>query len=257
LHLAADREDVRDVLEPALARAVEESALADAETDGPAWLALFAAAAALTEDERILQASVDLAKRLRNSWGRSASVETAAHGVDAYLSSSHLVGTGTVSDAVDELERLVSGAYTPGSGLASRLHDESGPHGRLADHVRLSSALLTAFEVTGRLPYSMLAEELVQWARRSLWDDSAALFRESPAESGHPFAGNCDAARVLLRLSSLHGQAAYRQAAVLAPGADYGRDACRILDAHRATYQQQGLASAVYGLALFEELASA
>jgi uncharacterized protein YyaL (SSP411 family) len=256
LRCAVDRPDVRDALEPALARALEQVATIDAATQGASWLILFADAAALTDDERIAQASADLVESLRRSWGGNTSVESAAFSVDACLSSSHLpFMRAAVSDAIDELERVVGGAYEPGEGVPSRLQDWSGPRGRLVDHVRLSSALLTAFDVTGRLPYSMLAEELVQLIRRTIWDEPVGLFRASPADAGHPFVPNCDAARVLLRIAALHGQEAYRQAAVLAVEADYARDANRILTALSSTYRRQGAASAAYGLALFEGLA--
>ena len=54
----------------------------------------------------------------------------------------------------------IGGSYRPGEGL---VRDRDGVRVRcsLADHVRGASALLTAFELTGRLPYSMLAEELM------------------------------------------------------------------------------------------------
>ena len=61
--------------------------------------------------------------------------------------------------AIDELEHAVAASYRPGEGLVG-----SGPaagRGSADDHVRAASALLTAFEMTGRLPYSMLAEELI------------------------------------------------------------------------------------------------
>ena len=63
--------------------------------------------------------------------------------------------------AIDELERVVGGSYRPGDGLV-RDRDGIRVRGSVGDHVRGASALLTAFELTGRLPYAMLAEELMQ-----------------------------------------------------------------------------------------------
>ena len=64
--------------------------------------------------------------------------------------------------AIDQLEHVVGGAYQPGAGRdasATRAHGTSAISGA-------ASALLTAYAITGRLPYSMLAEELMQTARR-------------------------------------------------------------------------------------------
>ena len=98
----------------------------------------------------------------------------------------------------------------------------------------------------------MLAEELMGWAKRMLWDADEGLFRESQLDAGHPFVLNCEAARVSCRLAVLQSEDVYRRAAVPAPGADYRNDALRILSAEDGAYQQHGLASAIYGLALID-----
>ena len=248
-----NRSDLREALEQALALAVEPQASGESSSDHAAWLTLLAEAAALSDDERIRGAAAELIDRLRRDWGRAGVVETAMSGVDACLTCRHLVELPTlVPDAIDELERVVADAYSPGDGLMSRVHEPSGLRGRLADHVRASSALLTAFDVTGRLPYSMLAEELMGWGKRMLWDEDAAAFRESRLDPRHPFALNCEAARVFCRLAILHSQEEYRSAAVLASDADYAGDATRILSTQDKAYQRHGLTSAVYGLALIE-----
>jgi hypothetical protein len=106
-------------------------------------------------------------------------------------------------------------------------------------HVVASSALLTAFEVTGRLPYSMLAEELMQPVRRG--------------DAAGDIAADCGAARVLCRLATLHDDTDYRAAAVLAPGADYREDAARLLRAHASQVLDAQVAqAALYGIALRE-----
>ena len=94
--------------------------------------------------------------------------------------------------------------------------------GSADDHVRGASALLTAFEITGRLPYSMLAEELIAVA------GARACRRRGPASI------QCEAARVLCRLAALHDDPDYRGAAVIAGGADYRAEASRILAAESA-----------------------
>jgi hypothetical protein len=115
--------------------------------------------------------------------------------------------------------------------------------------------LLSAYVLTWRLPYGMLAEELVQFARRSLWDDEQASFRESPAavSDSRPFVLNCDAARVLCRLAALHHDDDYRHVAVIAADANYKIDAERILMAHAPGAHGRALTdAAAYGLALAE-----
>src|SRR4029077_14838820 len=107
-------------------------------------------------------------------------------------------------------------------------------------HVRAASALLTAFELTGSLPYSMLAEELMVFARRAPSPDAGLRIQ-------------CGAARVLCRLAALHDDPEYRGAAVIAGGADYREEASRILAAQtpRALAAPPAHAAA-YGLALLD-----
>src|SRR5207344_999318 len=96
---------------------------------------------------------------------------------------------------------MAGGAYQPGEGV----------RGGLINQVRAASALLTAFEITGRLPYSMLAEELMQTAGRTAPD----------GPDPDTIVVHCEAARVLCRLATLHDDAGYRNSAIIAPGADY------------------------------------
>ena len=115
--------------------------------------------------------------------------------------------------------------------------------GSLSDHVRAASALLTAFEITGRLPYSMLAEELMQLSLRELLNDAG----------GDTLVEQCEAARVLCRLAALHGDPEYRGAAVIATGANYHTEAARILEAQSSRARAAPLAhAAAYGLALLD-----
>jgi hypothetical protein len=94
----------------------------------------------------------------------------------------------------------------------------------------------------------MLAEELMQFAARTLQDSASPGFFDG--ETGaKPFTLNCEAASVLYRLAALHGSDEYRGAAVLAPGADYGRDATNILYELAPEAPRLGLAGASFGLA--------
>jgi uncharacterized protein YyaL (SSP411 family) len=138
-----------------------------------------------------------------------------------------------VPPAIDQLEHVIGGAYQPGAGV----------RGGLINQVRAASALLTAFEITGRLPYSMLAEELMQTARRTPPDDA----------DPETIVVYCEAARVLCRLAALHEDPAYRGVAVIAGDADYRGDAARILATQSARAHAASTAhAAAYGLALRE-----
>jgi hypothetical protein len=239
---ATERADVRAALEPALGAAVAQPLHRLPPPQRAAYLAAFAEALPVAADERVRAMVGTLIDSIRADWGRPARVAEASCAVDACLrGASALDATAdVVPPAIDELERIVGGAYRPGDGLA-RMADGSGPRGELDAHVCCASALLTAFELTSRLQYAMLAEELMQSARRTSWDDE-------------PFRLNCRAAVVLCRLSSLHADDGYRAAAVVADGADYHADAGRVLDALSARLADTGFERAEYGLALNEWL---
>ncbi len=73
--------------------------------------------------------------------------------------------------------------------------------------------------LTARLPYAMLADELMQ------------LVVHAPSgERDAPFALTCEAARVFCRLAALHHDDEYRRTAVLAVDTDYVREATQTLD---------------------------
>jgi hypothetical protein len=243
-YAATGRDDIRDALEPALTRALDIWPRAE-RTEQSGWLILFAEAGGVSDDERVHEAAAGLAVTLQASWGRPRPIAEALAGVDACLRAGVQEPGGNLQAALDELEHLVGAAYQPGEGVAL---GAPGGRVRLADHVTTASALLTAFECTGRLPYSMLAEELVQFAARMLWDAASPGFFDG--ETGtKPFALNCEAASVLFRLAALHGSDEYRGAAVLAAGADYGRDAANILYELAPEASRLGLEGAAFALA--------
>jgi hypothetical protein len=111
--------------------------------------------------------------------------------------------------AIDGLEGLIRNLYEPGDGLLDRECD---------DHVRCSSALVAAFDLSGRLPYAMLAEELMQHARRRWWDARMPAF-----DAGFPV--NCLALHVLCCLAGFRSDADYRQAVAPPPATGYLDDA--------------------------------
>jgi hypothetical protein len=228
---ATDRDAIRDRLGEALTDALAHHAGEAAPAQRAAWLLLFREATALSSDERLAAAAVGLADSLRRDWRSRASVADAMYALDACLRAADVSGDRAgplIASAIDELERIVGDSYAPGEGI-----------GDYADHVRAAAALITAYEVTGRLPYAMLAEELMQTSAR--------------VSAGHDFTVECEAARVFCRLAAVHDDDDYRAAAVIAPGADYRADASRMLAALSPRARAED--APIYGLALSELLA--
>jgi uncharacterized protein YyaL (SSP411 family) len=245
-----DRADLRDALEAGLARLVESAAAPGPVLESAGTLELFSEAAAMSDDERLRESALALIASLQGDWGQHDEVGDAAASVNACLAAAAQFNPpNLLQDSIDELERIVGGAYQPGAGLAHTLSGGRGVRGLLADHVRCASALLTAYAITGRLPYSMLAEEMMQFARRTLWDEERGGFR-SGSGGGSAFEINSEAARVLCRLAALHDEEAYCGAAVIATGADYRADAARTVASQMPEYRRHGADSATYGLAL-------
>jgi uncharacterized protein YyaL (SSP411 family) len=250
-YAATFRDDLRDALGSALARALEAASVERDSRRCSEWLVLFVEASALADDDRLRPAADALAGALRALWPSRGDVSPAMRSVDACLSAaSDDNANALVPAAIDELERVVGLAYAPGEGLTHAIHDPSGEAGDLGDHVAAISALLTAHAVTGRLPYSMLAEELMQFARRTWWDEVRGGFPANPAH----FVSSCESVRVLCRLAALHEDADYRKAAVVARQSDYADDARRTLESLGLSYRSQGLDAALYGIALDEYL---
>jgi hypothetical protein len=238
-YLASESDAVGDALGIALAHALERAAHDARLIDRAAWLTLFAEATAIADDDRIAPAAQSLAASLTSAWPAEDALRDGLASVDACLRASAVVeSVDLVSRAVDELERIVGDAYRPGAGLIERA---SAPASS-ADHVRAAMALLTAFEYTGRLPYSMLAEELMQITLRRLAEEAE-------------FVTCCEAARALCRLAALHDAAEYRAAAIVAPDADYRGDAGRLLELQAPRVAAAPIAdAALYGIALRELL---
>jgi hypothetical protein len=249
-----DRADVRAALGAALAHALEEGPAAPSVDARADWLTALVDAIAISDDERLRLVAADLASALEHEWGRAVQVEALMRSIDACLIAIHVFQPRTlVQKALDELERVVGAVYRPSEGMADVI---AGPpaRGRLADQMRSASALLTAYSLTGRLPYSMLAEELTQFSLRTLWDAGAGGFYEDVARLAKPFALNCDATRVLCRLAALHLDDDYRHVGVIATDANYAHVAGRILESQTAQLDEPGCDPAVFGLALDEWL---
>lgn len=138
--------------------------------------------------------------------------------------------------AVDALEQYVRRTYEPGEGLVELPCDRQ---------LRWAGALLDAFDLSGRLPYAMLADELLHYARRRWWRDAEGRFDST-------FDANCRALGALCRLAALHGDAEYRAATTVPPNSACASDA-RLLAAQLAAIAREHPAyAATFGCAMLD-----
>jgi len=142
-------------------------------------------------------------------------------------------------EAIDGLERAAAALYEPG--------ERPEPSARAA-HIACANALLTAFDLTGRLPYPMLAEELLQASRHDGWNEAAGMY-----EGG--FAMNGTAATACCRLAQLHRDPDYAARAVLSRAAHYADDAERALGWMQRVHRDHPRDAAEFGRALIHWLA--
>ncbi len=267
-YVAHGRDEVATGLSAALTFALDRRPSDTLSDDRPAWLSAFVEAQSVSDDERIGVEVAALADALRREWPARGGVAQAMRSIAACLDAAGIaprvhkdptVDDGLLAAAIDELGRIVGRAYEPGEGLSRA--PGSDARGTLEDHVHTAVALLAGYRVTGRLPYSMLAEELMRFARRCWWSDEAGCFLETDAPEAATdalVAVNCDAVRVLSRISALHADPEYRQAVVVADGSEgvtnFG-DADRILAWLDRSYRAHRANDAVapeYAIALGE-----
>jgi len=122
--------------------------------------------------------------------------------------------------AIDALERVLLSSYKPGEGVA---HSAAGVRGLLTDQVAMAAANLDAWESTGNVVYRMMAEELMHYALRVMWDEAGGGFFDRAGDVAaadpvpviplKPFVINCDAALVLRRLADAVDDAAFAERA--------------------------------------------
>ena len=151
--------------------------------------------------------------------------------------------------AVEALEHLLVSTYRPGAGVAHQVDGEVELRGLLADQLAVAAAALDAAEATGRVPYLMIAEELVRFAMRTMLDrDRGGFFDRAPLPAGDrigllasplkPFHENCQAVIMLVRLAASSHKQEF---------ADRARETLRWLAPAAGA---QGVAAAHYLLAL-------
>jgi uncharacterized protein YyaL (SSP411 family) len=126
---------------------------------------------------------------------RSMYVDRNADMVGAFLRAAAIFQDPWLRDfALKSFDAVIVPGYKPGGGVTHEhvgraLADSAGApvvRGLLGDQIRVALALPWAHVVTGQLPYSMLALELVQFAVRTMWDAQANAFRD---RAGEPVAG--------------------------------------------------------------------
>ena len=142
----------------------------------------------------------------------------------------------------------MAGTYERGGGIAHRAGSRTGVRGLLSDQVRSAAALLDLHALTDREVYLDMAQELMHFAIQHLWDTSGGggfLDRvHGPEDVGllreplRPFAVNCEAARVLLRLANITASPAFRDRAAAT------------LAAQTAAARAHGVDAAPYALAV-------
>lgn len=176
--------------------------------------------------------------------------------IRALLRLSHVLDDPRYAEcAARAAERLMPAVYGRGAGVAHVLDarsSQSRVRGLLTDQVHASAALLDLGLVAADRAYLDLAEELMRSCLRKLWDASRGAFVDRlPSSAGagdvgllgeplHPFALNAEAARLLDRLGRHTDHAEFTERAA---------DVRGWLARH---YQQQGIASAEYGVVLVD-----
>ena len=225
-YAAGGGEELRRPLERGLTRALERVAAGERAV----WIPVLCEAVVITDDERIVDAVADASRALRGAWPSRDSLLDAMRSVDACLAAASLVGSDLVNASIDELERIVGLVYRPGERLPQSLRHPDGDDGGVEEHVAAATTLLTAHDLTARLPYSMLAEELIQ------------PVRATAAPKGPHYA------LVLCRLARLHDDEEYARAAVVAPASDYRSEALAILAGAALTVGEDRENAALIGI---------
>jgi hypothetical protein len=227
---ATARADLFEVLGAALARGLDRALAEQDRGERAQWLITMADATALSDDELVRETVRALLV--------SFPAPSIASDIEACLRGAVAIGDADrAAAAIDQLERIVARAYEPGEGVVFDAQRGFLP----AEQVRTASALLTAYDITGRLPYSMLAEELMHTTSPDQWADA-------------DIAGTCDAARILCRLAALNEDDRYRTAAVTARDARYRSDVEHLLGRYGARRFDAPRDAAAYGLALAQWL---
>ncbi|MBI4478173.1 MAG: thioredoxin domain-containing protein [Acidobacteria bacterium] len=220
--------------------------------DSAGLLAIYTEAAQTFSRRDYVDVVRDASRYVRAQLGGGPLLPTdvVAGALKACLPAAIVLGDIPIRDfALARLDRVVLDRYQPGHGVA---HDAARTvAGLLTDQVEVAEAALTAHEVTESPVFSMLAEELLRYALRTMWDEETEAFADrgeadAPAACGRlaervfPLEANCAAASLLIRLGRLTGHQ------------DLQRYAERILRCFAVSYRDEGLLGAPYASAMID-----
>jgi len=180
---------------------------------------------------------------------RTAYTDGTARAAAAWIRAAALTRTPALGEfGARALDHVLARTYRPGEGVAHWVDGEPGVRGLLTDQAHAAWALLVLHEATGNPTFSMLAEELMRTALRTLWDEQGGgFFDRAPGQADaiglladplKPLAPNCQAARALARLARLTGDLGLQERAL------------DTLRAQTVAYREQGLFGAPYALAV-------
>jgi len=156
--------------------------------------------------------------------------------------------TSLLAFAAQSIDRVVVAAYERGRGVAHEADVGAAVRGLLADQVYVAAALLDIHDATGQAVYLDMAQELMLFALRCMWDPREGGFVDrAPGGAGEvgllreplkPFAANCEAARTLARTARAAGRT------------DLAERASETLASQRAVARRHDLHAGPYALAL-------
>ena len=168
----------------------------------------------------------------------------------AFLRASEVLGDSSLSEfAIGVLDHVAGDTYRPGDGVSHRVDEPTSVRGLLCDQVALSEALLDAYQIAERDAYLDLAQELMLFSMRRLWNEGAGVFVDRVVahddigllrQTLTPFSANCRTAAVLSRLARVTERAEF---------ADRAQTVLRTLASRVA---KQSVDAASYVLALHE-----
>jgi hypothetical protein len=166
------------------------------------------------------------AKRLPARIDRTRYTDVNGLMIRSWLEASVVLGRdGLKTRALLALERIIKESYSPGRGIGHLPGRQSKGERFLDDQVFVAEALMVAFQATAEPRWLGIARDLLEYARRALWDEKQGGFFDhlpttkegllaEPTKLVQDFtvaSGNGTAALALLRLYHLTSDATYRQ----------------------------------------------
>lgn len=169
--------------------------------------------------------------------------------IRSFVRGAELLNDSSLLDhAVTTLERMMK-TYQRGEGIGHRVDDSNGVRGLLSDQVAVGEALYDVYLATHREVYLDLAQELMLFTIRALWNKRASAFVDRVVAADDvgllrqtitPFSVNCRAAGLLARLGRATDHA------------DFEARARMVLGSQTKVARSHSIEAAVYALACHE-----